>query len=713
MIYQSPNIQVSQLDNQIAELRFNAPGSVNKFDKETLNALNEALAAIEQAKPRGVLVTSGKSVFIVGADITEFTDYFAQPDDVILDWISETNAIFNRLEDLPMPTVCAINGFALGGGFEAALSCDLRIVAESAQVGLPETKLGLIPGFGGTVRLPRVIGADNALEWMTSGKHQKAAAALKVGAVDAVVADDKLIEQASVLLERAISEEIDWQARRQAKLSPLTLSKLEATMAFTTARGMVAKLAGKHYPAPMTAVDVVETAAGAARAEALEAEKHGFLKLARTDAAAALIGIFLNDQLVKGKAKKMAKASGKVESAAVLGAGIMGGGIAYQSAYKGVPIVMKDIAQEALDLGLSEASKIAGKLVEKGRSTPAKMAKTLNNIVPTLDYSGIANAQVVVEAVVENPKIKAAVLKETETKVADNAVITSNTSTISIDLLAESLDKPERFCGMHFFNPVHRMPLVEVIRSKYSSEDTINQVVAYATQMGKTAIVVNDCPGFFVNRVLFPYVGGFNQLIADGAEIADIDKVMEKDFGWPMGPAYLMDVVGIDTAHHCQGVMAEGFPERMAKPEVDLIAAMFEANRYGQKNKVGFYQYQKDKRGRTQKVADDASQAIIEAARGAGKSFSKEDIIARCMIPMIIETVRCLEEGIVDSPAEADMALLYGLGFPAFRGGVFRYLDTMGVAKFVELADSFAHLGPLYQVTQGLRDKAASNGTYY
>ncbi|GLS84816.1 fatty acid oxidation complex subunit alpha FadB [Paraferrimonas haliotis] len=713
MIYQSPTVQVIMHENQIAELRFNAPGSVNKFDQETLQAFNGALEAIEKSTPRGVVVTSAKSVFIVGADITEFTDMFAQDDATIISWIEQTNAIFNRLEDLPVPTVCAINGFALGGGFEAALACDIRVMAKSAQVGLPESKLGLIPGFGGTCRLPRVIGVDNALEWMTSGKHQKPAAALSVGAVDSIVEDDTLFEQATLTLERAISEEIDWQTRRQAKLSPLSLSKIEALMAFTTAKGMVAKIAGKHYPAPMMAVTVVEQAVSGDRTQALEAEKQGFLTLARTDAASALIGLFLNDQAVKGKAKKMAKASSKVNNAAVLGAGIMGGGIAYQSAYKGVPIVMKDIAQPALDLGLSEASKISAKLVERGRSTPAKMAKVLNSIVPSLDYSAISSAEVIVEAVVENENVKAAVLKETESHVSEDAILTSNTSTISIDSLAENLQRPDKFCGMHFFNPVHKMPLVEVIRSKHSSEETINKVVGYATQMGKTAIVVNDCPGFFVNRVLFPYIGGFNNLVADGADITQVDKVMEKQFGWPMGPAYLLDVVGIDTAHHCQGVMAEGFPERMQQPSKDLVKAMFEANRYGQKNNLGFYRYELDKKGRNKKILDEDALSMIESVRGPAKEFDAETIMARCIIPMIIETVRCLEEGIVASPAEADMALLYGLGFPAFRGGVFRYIDTVGIATIVETADQFADLGPLYQVTPKMREMAASNSRYY
>ncbi|MDH1627981.1 fatty acid oxidation complex subunit alpha FadB [Shewanella xiamenensis] len=714
MIYQSPTIQVELLEDNIAKLCFNAPGSVNKFDRETLASLDAALDSIkQQSNIQALVLTSGKDTFIVGADITEFLGLFAQDDSVLLSWVEQANAVFNKLEDLPFPTASAIKGFALGGGCEIILATDFRIADTTAKIGLPETKLGIIPGFGGTVRLPRVIGADNALEWITTGKDQSGEDALKVGAVDAVVAPEALEAAAIQMLKDAVAEKLDWQARRQRKMSPLTLPKLEAMMSFTTAKGMVFSVAGKHYPAPMAAVNVVEQAATKGRAEALQIEHQAFIKLAKTDVAKALIGIFLNDQLVKGKAKKAGKLAKDVKSAAVLGAGIMGGGIAYQSASKGTPIVMKDIAQPALDLGLGEAAKLLSAQVARGRSTPEKMAKVLNNITPALDYAPVKHADVVVEAVVEHPKVKAQVLAEVEQYVSEDAIIASNTSTISINLLAKSMKKPERFCGMHFFNPVHKMPLVEVIRGEHSSEETIASVVAYASKMGKTPIVVNDCPGFFVNRVLFPYFAGFNGLLAEGGDFAAIDKVMEKQFGWPMGPAYLLDVVGLDTGHHAQAVMAEGFPDRMGKTGNDAIDVMFENKRLGQKNGKGFYAYSVDSRGKPKKDVDPTSYELLKAAFGEQKAFDADEIIARTMIPMIIETVRCLEEGIVASPAEADMGLVYGLGFPPFRGGVFRYLDTMGVANFVALADKYAHLGGLYQVTDAMRALAANNGSYY
>ncbi|QPG05337.1 fatty acid oxidation complex subunit alpha FadB [Salinimonas marina] len=715
MIYEGKSLAVSLLDDGFAELVFDAKGSVNKFDQSTVTELDEATVALAKRDDvKGLMVRSAKSAFIVGADITEFTSMFSLSKEEINDWVAKTSQVFDRFEDLPFPTIAAVNGFALGGGCEMALACDLRIADTTAAIGLPEVKLGLMPGFGGTVRLPRIIGADNALEWMTTGKDRKADKALAEGAVDAVVAPEKLQSAALSMLKDAASETLKWQPRRAQKKAPLTLNKNEAMMGFSTAAAMVASMAGKHYPAPHLMVETVKNAASKDREGALKLENEGFVTLAKTDAAQAQIGIFLADQLVKSKGKKMAKAATKEQKlSAVLGAGIMGGGIAYQSAVKGTPVIMKDINREALDLGLKEAAKILGKGMQKGKVDATKMATTLNAITPTLDYNTLKDADLVIEAVVENPKVKASVLKETEQTVADDAIICSNTSTISIDTLAQSLDKPERFCGMHFFNPVHRMPLVEIIRGEKTSDDTINAVVAATLKMGKTPIVVNDCPGFLVNRVLFPYFAGFSKLVLDGADFAQVDKVMEKIFGWPMGPAYLLDVVGMDTANHASDVMAEGFPERMSKLTNDPVTLMYNDERYGQKNGKGFYEYGTDKRGRPTKNAAERAYQLIHSEAAQTQEFDKDEIIARLMIPMANETIRCLEEGIVGSAAEADMALLYGIGFPPFRGGVFRWIETMGVDKFVELADKYAHLGPLYEVTDGTRDMAAQGKSYF
>ena len=714
MLYKGDTLYVNWLEDGIAELVFDAPGSVNKLDTATVASLGHALDVLEkQSELKGLLLRSEKAAFIVGADITEFLSLFLVPQEQLSQWLHFANSVFNRLEDLPVPTLSAVNGYALGGGCECVLATDYRVATPDLRIGLPETKLGIMPGFGGSVRLPRLLGADSALEIIAAGKDVGADQALSIGLVDAVVKPEKLVEGALSVLRQAIKGELDWKAKRAPKLEPLHLSKIEATMSFTIAKGMVMQTAGKHYPAPITAVKTIEAAATLGREEALKLENQSFVPLAHTPQARSLVGIFLNDQYVKSLAKKQ---SGTVETpkqAAVLGAGIMGGGIAYQSAWKGVPVIMKDINDKSLTLGMTEAAKLLNKQLERGKINGLKMAGVISTIHPTLDYAGFERVDVVVEAVVENPKVKKAVLAETEDKIRPDTVLASNTSTIPISELASALKRPENFCGMHFFNPVHRMPLVEVIRGEKTSDDTIAKVVAWASKMGKTPIVVNDCPGFFVNRVLFPYFAGFSQLLRDGADFRQIDKVMEKQFGWPMGPAYLLDVVGIDTAHHAQAVMAAGFPQRMAKDYRDAIDALFEAGRYGQKNGLGFWRYKEDSKGKPRKEQDEAVESLLADVSQTKREFSDEEIIARMMIPMVNEVVRCLEEGVIASPAEADMALVYGLGFPPFHGGAFRWLDTLGSAKYLDMAQQYEHLGPLYAVPDGLRAKARLNEPYY
>ena len=714
MIYQGKAITVKPLQDGIVELNFDLEGeSVNKFNATTVSELGEAGQALKaDSSIKGMIVTSSKGVFIVGADITEFTDMFKLPEEEIASWCIKSNQAFNTIEDLPFPTVTAINGIALGGGLEMCLSTDFRVMSTQAEVGLPEVKLGLFPGFGGTVRMPRVVGVDNAVEWIAAGGQHKPEKAFKDGVVDAVVEPDKLRDAALDLVKQCVEGKIDYKAKRQEKLEPIKLLPMENMMAFQTTTAMVMQQAGRNMPAPVSAVQTMQQHAGMTRDKALEIEAKNFAKIAKTSAADSLVGLFLNDQVLKKGVAKWAKQGKPIEMAAVLGAGIMGGGIAYQSASKGTPIVMKDINNDALALGMSEATKLLSKRVERKKMKPAKMGEVLSSIRPTLNYGDFENVNIVVEAVVENPKIKQAVLADVEKQVADGTILASNTSTISITKLAEALEKPENFVGMHFFNPVHMMPLVEVIRGEKSSDEAVATTVAYAKKMGKSPVVVNDCPGFLVNRVLFPYFGGFGMLMRDGADFQKIDKVMER-FGWPMGPAYLMDVVGIDTGVHAAEVMAEGFPDRMQYEFKDTSTVMFENKRYGQKNGVGYYKYETDKKGKPKKVVDPTTYELIKPHVAATKEFDDQEIIDRLMIPMCLEMVRCLEENIVSSVSDADMSLILGIGFPPFRGGAMKYIDSIGVKAFVELCDKYKDLGGLYEPTAKLREMAANGESFY
>ena len=706
--------QVLPLSDGLVELRFDLPGeSVNKFNAVALGSLKQALAELRARQPlRGVLLTSGKDVFCVGADITEFLAHFQKSEAELTRWILETDALFSAIEDLEAPTVAAINGIAVGGGFEVCLTASYRAAAETAQVGLPETKLGLFPGWGGTVRLSRLCGADTAIEWIATGESWSAAAAQRAGAVDAVVAAADLRAAATAMLKDAADGKLDWRARRSEKKAALMLDAVEAGMVFGTSKAFVGAKAGVHYPAPLAAIEVIEKGAAKGRDEALAIEAAGFAKIAKTSSAHALVSVFLGDQAVKRVAKKHAKAARPVKRAAVLGAGIMGGGIAYQSATRGVPVLMKDIAPKALEAGTAEATKLLEKQVERGKLTTGKMAQALASITPTLSFGDFGAVDFVVEAVVENEAVKKKVLAEVEALLPEHAVLASNTSTISITRLAAALRRPESFCGMHFFNPVPRMPLVEVIRGEKSSETAIATTLAYAQALGKTPIVVKDCGGFLVNRVLFPYFAGFELLLRDGASYERIDKAMEK-WGWPMGPALLIDVVGIDTCVHADHVLAEAYPDRMRHEGQSSTEAMLAAGRLGQKNGRGFYGWRPEKKGPPSKQSDPEAQAIVAALAKEEADPSDAEIVLRMMLPMLLESSRVLEEGIVATPVEVDMALVYGLGFPPFRGGIFRWADAETPAALVAAAEKHRALGPLYAPTQQLLTLAAAGRGFH
>jgi len=712
MLFDGDSIQI-ELKDDVAHMIFNIKNSgANVIGALMMDELPQALKVIQSSNAKGLLMKSSKEHFIFGADITEFMAHFKRNHEDIKGWILEMNKTMNGFEDLKIPSVVAINGFALGGGLEVCLTADYRIASAGTKIGLPETKLGIMPGWGGSVRLPRIAGADHAIEWITSGKQYNVEDALKVGIVDGVVAPDDLERAALVTLKRAIDGELNWKKKKEEKLKPLRLNRTEAAMTFETAKGFVLGVAGKNYPAPVKAIEVMQQACTLGRDAAIDIEAEAFATLAHTPQAESLVSVFLGDQFLKKVSKKLTKNVEKTKKAAVLGAGIMGGGIAYQSASKGTPIIMKDINDAALELGMGEATKLLGKLIKIGKIGPEKMAKTISQITPTLSYGDFESVDVIVEAVVENIKIKKSVIEDLESKVRKDAVIASNTSTISITELAKDLKRPENFCGMHFFNPVHRMPLVEIIRGEKTSEETIAKTVQYAIQMGKTPIVVNDCAGFLVNRVLFPYFNGFNLLIEDGVDYQRIDKVMEK-FGWPMGPAYLMDVVGIDTGDHAAEIIGNAFPDRMKLDRDTIVEVMHKEKRLGQKNKIGFYKYELDRKGKLKKVVDTGTQAIVDKVVKRKIEVTDEEIVERMMFPMIFECARCLEENIVNTAIEVDMGLLLGLGFPPFRTGALKYADTVGLKNIVEKTGKYIELGKMYEPTEGFKVKANSDEGYY
>ncbi len=505
-------------------------------------------------------------------------------------------------------------------------------------------------------------------------------------------------------------------ARRSQKQGPLPESAEELSGLSEKLQAMVQGSVGNHYPAPLKVVELMTKAATVGRDKAIAMENLAFYEISQTPQARALVSLFLNEQFIAKTAKGYAAALGEklppVAQAGVIGAGIMGGGIAYQNAVRGFSVVMKDIAEPALDLGISEANKLLGKSVKRGKLSEEGAVEIVSKITPTLDDQAIADCDMIVEAVVELESVKKQVLPAIESQVSTTATITSNTSTISINRLAESLMRPENFCGMHFFNPVHAMKLVEIIRGEKTSDKTIAAVCNYALGLGKKPIVVNDCPGFLVNRVLFAMTFGLEILLKEGADFQQIDKVMEA-WGLPMGPAYLMDVIGIDTIIHCYSSMIEGLPERYIKGDNWPTETIHNAGRLGQKNGLGYYKYELNDKGKPAKLVDPEAVALLESIAGPAHQVDANEIVDRLLISMAMEMMRCLEEGIVASPAEADMALIYGVGFPPFRGGICRWMDEEGLQSIVDRGDKYAHLSELYRPTEKLRQMAADGQSLF
>lgn len=708
-MFQGKTVRLQLLYAGIAELCFDRrEDSINKLDVHTVEELRMATDELyRQAGLRGVLVRSAKSVFIVGADIFEFAELFVRPEDEIAAHIARQNAAFRRFEDLDVPIVTAINGVALGGGLEMALASDCRVAAETAQVGLPEVKLGLFPGYGGTVRLPRLTSAAVAIEWICNGKSRSAAQAAAADVVDEVTTPGQLRSAALARLEALIASG-DWRASRVRRHGPFAPDP----DAFAQAHARFEK-DSPLQPAALAAVELMESCAALGRDPALEREHRAFARIARTQAAASLVQQFVNEQRVKAKAKAYGKRATSLRRVGVVGAGIMGGGIAYTSASRGFPVVMKDIAAKALEQGMAEARKLLEKQVRAGRFNTDQMDAVLSTIHPQLDYEGFGSLDLVIEAVVESMEMKARVLSEIEQRAGGSAVIASNTSSLSIESMAAGLARPERFLGLHFFNPVPVMPLVEVVRGSRTSAAALAGAVGYAASLGKTPIVVRDCPGFLVNRILTAYLLGCFRAMRDGADFRAVDQVMES-FGWPMGPAYLQDVIGLDTLLRVVEVISAGYPRRMTFDLPIAPGLLLEAGRLGQKSGAGYYRYEVDPKGKPKKLPDAEACALLASLQAPGaRPLEAQEIIDRLMLPMIIEASLCLEQGVADSPEEIDLALVLGLGFPRYAGGPLKYADWLGLKRVVERCDAYASLGSLYVPTAHMRAMARTGKRYF
>lgn len=638
------------------------------------DALDEARTAAREGNVRVVVLRSGKpDSFIAGADV----DAIGTVEDPAA---AETKvrlgqAIYNDVAGLTVPTVAAIHGVCMGGGVELALACDHRILSDSPKtvMALPEVMLGILPAWGGTTRLPRLVGLQAALDMLLTGKRVDARKAKRIGLASEVVPADLFGAKVRDFALAVVADPTHGrQAKRKLVTRALDDTSIGRRIVLSMARKKVIASTGGHYPAPLRILDVLGKNLGRSVEESLAAEARAAAELIVSPVCKNLVHVFhMRESARKGTGVGDGDVrGGEVATLGVLGAGVMGGGIGQLAAYNGVRVFMKDIRHDAVTGGLQHARGLFDKQVGRRKMSKREADQHMELIAGGLEYHGLSNADVVVEAIVEKMEVKKAVLRETEQHVRRDCVLATNTSSLSVDEMATALEHPERFCGMHFFNPVHRMPLVEVIRGERTSDEAVATVYTLAVRLGKVPVVVGDGPGFLVNRILGPYLNEAGFLLGDGATIADIDRVA-KQFGMPMGPLRLIDEVGIDVSGHAGESLHEGLGDRLAPAPV--LLALGRTDRLGRKGGSGFYQYERGREKGIDESVYDALGSVVPPHR----EISDDQIRRRLVVAMINEAARVLEDGVIQSAQDVDLAMIMGTGFPPFRGGLLRFADSM------------------------------------
>lgn len=714
-------IRVSFAEPDIAMLTLDARGKgANVLSQSVLAELAEHLDALERrAGLAGLIICSAKpGIFIAGADLREFAQAKNPTREQTIEVATHGRTLFQRLSRAPFVSVAAIDGVCVGGGAELAIWCDRRIMTTNpkAQYGFPEVKLGMFPGWGGTARTPRVVGLGNAVELITGGESIDGPAARKMGLVSDLVPSERLLA-AAIALVRAEQKTKEYLADRERWSRPLDIDETELGFLGATASAYIQQQTKGHYPAPLAALEVMLGAAGQDVDAAAEAEADGFAGLFGTPINRALINVFfLTDRNKKdtGIEPSAAASHGEAErphpvaSVGVFGAGIMGAGISAAVVRRELPLTITDAAPQALAGGVRKVlEEVAYNKQTKGTDAQ-RMLRFAPLVNATTTDAEFAGCDLVIEAVVENPKVKAELYQRIEPLLGEQAVLASNTSAISIGRLAAGLKHPERFCGIHFFNPVRKMPLVEVIRGPKTSDATIATAVVFAKAIGKSPIVVNDGPGFLVNRLLLPYMNEALELLLDGVEIKAIESAA-KSFGMPMGPITLYDVVGLDTAYYAGQVMHEAFPDRIG--ESPLLEAMVKAGRLGQKTGVGFFAYKDKKEGRG--TPDPTLAEVVKPLMRGQTRLAENKLIERLFLPMVLEATRILAEHKVRDPRDVDLGLIFGIGFPPFKGGLLFWADTLGAEQIVEMLKAYESLGPRYQPTPMLLEMARDLRRFY
>ncbi|MEQ1876207.1 MAG: 3-hydroxyacyl-CoA dehydrogenase NAD-binding domain-containing protein [Bdellovibrionia bacterium] len=700
----------------IALVEFDLIGEkVNKLSSPIMARLDEVIEELKRGTFGAAIFISRKpKIWVAGADIEEIKSIRKRED--ALKAVMRGHEILNKIEDLKIPVVAAINGACLGGGCELALACDYRIATDdpSTRIGLPETKLGVLPGFGGCIRLPRVIGVRAALDIILAGKSVDGKKAEKLGLVDRCVPALQLEEWAL----KTAREAIDKGGRKRKKYFQargLAAKFLESAagrpIVFSQARKMLLKQTGGNYPAPERALEIVRKTAGMGnREKAQKIEANGFADVAVTDVSKNLIHIFFLTEGIKKQTgvSDPAVKPRKVNAIGVLGAGTMGGGIAQLAADKGIEVRVKDINNEALAKAFQTANEIWEKEIKKRRLSNYDYKRKLAKISGGTTFDGFQHLDLIIEAIVEDMDIKKKVIGETANHAAPATIIATNTSSLSVTEMSKGHPNPANFGGMHFFNPVNKMPLVEVIRGDQTAPEVTATIFDLAKKLGKFPVVVKDGPGFLVNRLLLPYLNEAAYMLGEGISVEDIDKAFLK-FGMPMGPCHLIDEIGIDVGAKVAKIFHKAFGER-AKPS-PFMQGLVESGRLGKKNKKGFYLY--DSKGK--KLSVDPS---VYQAMGLPKPSAKlpaDEIVKRGIYAMVNEAaLALLEDRIVETAQDVDLAMIMGTGFPPFRGGLLKYADSVGTSHIVDDLEIFAtKVGERFKPSQPLKNMAKTQRTFY
>src|SRR5438477_1054608 len=671
----------------------------NIFDAATLDELNEHLDFVEnESSLRGLIITSAKkSIYIAGADLKTLLQQ-AQTGDLRA-FIAEGQRILNRLAELRIPTVAAIHGACAGGGYEVTLACDHRVASDdpSTRIGLPETTLGLIPAWGGCTRLPRLIGADKAADVILKGKLYSAREALKLGLVDEVAPRDQLVDVARKKL-------------RDGKRKPSPAPKIDQEI----------PVPRNHNPAPARALEVIKNGLFASAQQSLAFELDAIVDLGKTESTQNLIrNFFLAEKYKKGSAKIPAQ---KVVHAAVIGAGVMGSGIAQWLSSRGVTVILRDIAREQIDRGLASIEKTYADAVKRGLMSAEKAKEGRARIVASTAPMELRDVQFVIEAASEKVEIKKEIFRELAMQAGPKTIVATNTSALPVGELADATVSPEHVIGLHFFNPVSRMKLVEVVIGKQTSDETRERTLAFARQVGKLPVIVRDSPGFLVNRVLFPYLLDAAELFESGLDAAKIDNALLQ-WGMPMGPLRLIDEIGVDITIDIGNTLEKAYGRRDHVPGVLLW--LRDGQMLGRKSSAGFYKYE----GKTQSTSESlarwrrglhgdpegAEGPVIppDRHRDPRLRLNETELAHRLVFLMVNEAARCLEEKVVASPEDADYGMILGTGFPAYRGGPLRFAENHGIKKIVEELESLAHRDEKFAPAEILKKHARMATNFY